>query len=154
VLHFKAHDARSQPHQSVSTAQQDLTQLREVCTPLSWCAVRTEPHPCTLHCLRQYANNTASILWAWSTINKIFVGQNAPLVRARAPALAARSASARVPRRPRPPAPVAAAEAPAPVWPRRLQEAGWGVDSMTRSAELLKYTWPGWTKELETTYIK
>ncbi|KIZ03532.1 secreted protein [Monoraphidium neglectum] len=60
----------------------------------------------------QYANNTASILWAWSTINKIFVGQNAPL------------------------------------------EAGWGVDSMTRSAELLKYTWPGWTKELETTYIK
>jgi hypothetical protein len=34
-----------------------------------------------------------------------------------------------------------------------LQEAGWGVDSMARSAELLKCTWPGWNAELEGRFL-
>eukprot|EP00775_Hariotina_reticulata_P008807 gene8807-8986_t len=32
-------------------------------------------------------------------------------------------------------------------------EAGWGVDSMARSVELLKCTWPGWNAELEGRFL-
>ncbi|GBF98426.1 hypothetical protein Rsub_10491 [Raphidocelis subcapitata] len=59
----------------------------------------------------QYAHNAAYIIWAWSSVNKVFVGQNGPL------------------------------------------EAGWGVASMARSAELLKYTWPGWHPKVETAFL-
>lgn len=34
-----------------------------------------------------------------------------------------------------------------------VQESGWGVASMARSAELLKYTWPGWPADLEARFV-
>jgi len=34
------------------------------------------------------------------------------------------------------------------------QEAGWGVASMARSAELLKHTWPGWSDDVEAAFLK
>jgi hypothetical protein len=32
-------------------------------------------------------------------------------------------------------------------------EGGWGTDSLSRSAELLKHTYPGWTPQLEQQYV-
>jgi hypothetical protein len=33
------------------------------------------------------------------------------------------------------------------------QECGWGYDSFSRSAELLKYSYPGWSPQAEEQYV-